>query len=114
MLGGREHQSVDLDAPDRSRRDRRAGHRRRADSVRRRRRSLPGRDHGRGVSPPDMAVDLAWPRSAATGLNMYATRPRAFSEQDQMMAILLSNLGAVVSTRPGSSREWFTESVCRR
>jgi hypothetical protein len=44
---------------------------------------------------------------------MYATRPHAFSQQDQMIAILLSNVGAVVSTHSGSSWAWFTESVCR-
>jgi len=74
------------------------------------------------VSTPDMTVDPRWPRSAARlalqlgvqsmfscrltldaapnhtlgGMNLYATRPQAFSEQDQMLAILLSSLGAVV------------------
>jgi GAF domain-containing protein len=74
------------------------------------------------VYTPDLAVDPRWPRSAARlslqlgvqsmfsirltldaaphdtlgGLNMYATRPHAFSEQDQMMALLLASLGAVV------------------
>ena len=74
------------------------------------------------VYTPDLAVDPRWPRSAARlslhlgvqsmfstrltldaapndtlgGLNMYATRPHAFSEQDQMLALLLSSLGAVV------------------
>jgi GAF domain-containing protein len=74
------------------------------------------------VYTPDLAVDPRWPRSAARlalqlgvqsmfstrltldaapndtlgGLNMYATRPDAFSEQDQMLALLLSSLGAVV------------------
>lgn len=71
----------------------------------------------------DLAVDPRWPRSAARlslqlgvqsmfstrltldaapndtlgGLNMYATRPDAFSQQDQMLALLLSSLGAVVA-----------------
>jgi transcriptional regulator with GAF, ATPase, and Fis domain len=74
------------------------------------------------VYTPDLAVDPRWPRSAARlslhlgvhsmfstrltldaapndtlgGLNMYATRPDAFSQQDQMLALLLSSLGAVV------------------
>jgi GAF domain-containing protein len=74
------------------------------------------------VYTPDLAVDPRWPRSAARlslqlgvhsmfstrltldaapndtlgGMNMYATRPDAFSEQDQMLALLLSSLGAVV------------------
>lgn len=74
------------------------------------------------VYTPDLAVDPRWPRSAARlsrqlgvgsmfstrltldaaphntlgGLNMYATTPQAFHEQDQMLAILLSSLGAVV------------------
>jgi hypothetical protein len=74
------------------------------------------------VYTPDLAVDPRWPRSAARisqqlgvgsmfstrltldaapndtlgGMNMYATRPDAFSEQDQMLALLLTSLGAVV------------------
>lgn len=74
------------------------------------------------VSTPDLAADPRWPRSAARmsgqlgvrsmfscrmaldasprktlgGLNLYATRPRAFTTKDQMLAILLSSLGAVV------------------
>jgi transcriptional regulator with GAF, ATPase, and Fis domain len=74
------------------------------------------------ISTPDLAVDPRWPRSAARlalqlgvhsmfscrmtldaaphhtlgGMNLYATTPRAFNEQDQMLAILLSSLGAVV------------------
>ncbi len=74
------------------------------------------------VSTPDLAVDPRWPRSAVRlseelgvrsmfscrmaleatphktlgGLNLYATRPRAFTAKDQMLAILLSSLGAVV------------------
>ena len=74
------------------------------------------------IYTPDLAVDPRWPRSAARlslhlgvhsmfssrltldtapndtlgGMNMYATRPDAFSEQDQMLALLLSSLGAVV------------------
>jgi hypothetical protein len=74
------------------------------------------------VYTPDLAVDPRWPRSAARlslqlgvhsmfstrltldaapndtlgGMNMYATRPDAFTEQDQMLALLLSSLGAVV------------------
>lgn len=74
------------------------------------------------VSTPDLAVDPRWPRSAARlsaelgvgsmfscrltldaapnktlgGLNLYATSPHAFSVPDQMLAILLSSLGAVV------------------
>ncbi len=74
------------------------------------------------VSTPDLSVDPRWPRSAARmsrelgvgsmfsgrmtvdaeraktlgGLNLYATSPHAFSTQDQMLAILLSSLGAVV------------------
>jgi GAF domain-containing protein len=74
------------------------------------------------VYTPDLAVEPRWPRSAARlslqlgvqsmfstrltldaapndtlgGMNMYATRPAAFSEQDQMLALLLSSLAAVV------------------
>jgi hypothetical protein len=74
------------------------------------------------VSTPDLSVDPRWPRSAARlsrelgvgsmfsgrmtvdaersktlgGLNLYATAPHAFSAQDQMLAILLSSLGAVI------------------
>jgi len=74
------------------------------------------------VYTPDLAVEPRWPRSAARlslhlgvhsmfstrlaldaapldtlgGLNMYATRPDAFSQQDQMLGLLLSSLGAVV------------------
>jgi transcriptional regulator with GAF, ATPase, and Fis domain len=74
------------------------------------------------IYTPDLAVDPRWPRSAARlslhlgvhsmfssrltldtapndtlgGMNMYATRSDAFSEQDQMLALLLSSLGAVV------------------
>jgi transcriptional regulator with GAF, ATPase, and Fis domain len=76
----------------------------------------------RWISTPDLAVDPRWPRSAARltvqlgvqsmfscrltldaapnqtlgGLNLYASTPMAFSSQDQMLAILLSSLGAVV------------------
>ena len=42
-----------------------------------------------------MALDEA-PNTTLGGINMYATRTDAFSEQDQMLAILLSSLGAVV------------------
>jgi transcriptional regulator with GAF, ATPase, and Fis domain len=74
------------------------------------------------VSTPDLAADPRWPRSAARlsaqlgvrsmfscrmaldasprktlgGLNLYATSPDAFTTKDQMLAILLSSLGAVV------------------
>ena len=74
------------------------------------------------VSTPDLSVDPRWPRSAARmsrelgvasmfsgrmtvdgectktlgGLNLYATSPHAFTAQDQMLAILLSSLGAVI------------------
>ena len=74
------------------------------------------------IYTPDLAVDPRWPRSAARlslqlgvhsmfsvrltldaspndtlgGLNLYATTPDAFSEQDQMLAILLASLGRVV------------------
>jgi transcriptional regulator with GAF, ATPase, and Fis domain len=74
------------------------------------------------VSTPDLSADPRWPRSAARlseqlgvrsmlscrlaldasphrtlgGLNLYATSPRAFTAKDQMLAILLSSLGAVV------------------
>jgi GAF domain-containing protein len=74
------------------------------------------------VSTPDLGVDPRWPRSASRlshelgvqsmfscrmtldaapnktlgGLNLYATTPHAFTTQDQMLAILLSSLGAVV------------------
>lgn len=78
--------------------------------------------HETWVSTPDLSVDPRWPRSAARlsrdlgvgsmfsgrmtvdaeraktlgGLNLYTTSPHAFSAQDQMLAILLSSLGAVV------------------
>ena len=78
--------------------------------------------HETWVSTPDLSVDPRWPRSAARmsrelgvgsmfsgrmtvdaeraktlgGLNLYATSPHAFTAQDQMLAILLSSLGAVV------------------
>ena len=42
-----------------------------------------------------MALDAS-PRKTLGGLNLYATRPRAFTAKDQMLAILLSSLGAVV------------------
>jgi transcriptional regulator with GAF, ATPase, and Fis domain len=74
------------------------------------------------VSTPDLTADPRWPRSAARlsgqlgvrsmfscrmaledsprktlgSLNLYATSPRAFTAKDQMLAILLSSLGAVV------------------
>lgn len=74
------------------------------------------------ISTPDLGVDPRWPRSAARmaaelgvgsmfscrlaldaapnqtlgGLNLYATRPHAFGEQDQMLAILLASLAAIV------------------
>lgn len=74
------------------------------------------------VYTPDLAVDPRWPRSAARlslqlgvhsmfsvrltldasphetlgGLNLYATTPDAFNEQDQMLAILLASLAGVV------------------
>jgi GAF domain-containing protein len=76
----------------------------------------------RWVSVPDLAADSRWPTSAqriATelgigsmfscrlaldssprqtlgGINLYSTTPGAFTEQDQMLAILLASLGAVV------------------
>ena len=42
-----------------------------------------------------LALEAA-PHHTLGGINMYATRPDAFSDQDQMLAILLSSLGAVV------------------
>jgi transcriptional regulator with GAF, ATPase, and Fis domain len=42
-----------------------------------------------------LALEAA-PNATLGGINMYATKPDAFSEQDQMLAILLSSLGAVV------------------
>jgi hypothetical protein len=42
-----------------------------------------------------LTLDAA-PNDTLGGLNMYATKPNAFSEQDQMMALLLSSLAAVV------------------
>jgi transcriptional regulator with GAF, ATPase, and Fis domain len=42
-----------------------------------------------------LALEAA-PNATLGGINMYATRTDAFSEQDQMLAILLSSLGAVV------------------
>jgi transcriptional regulator with GAF, ATPase, and Fis domain len=76
---------------------------------------------GLWVYEPDLAADVRWPRSSRRiaelgvtsmfscrlaleaapnhtlgGLNLYATKRDAFSEQDQMLAILLASLGAVV------------------
>jgi transcriptional regulator with GAF, ATPase, and Fis domain len=74
------------------------------------------------VSTPDLAADPRWPRSSTRiaadlgvgsmfscrltldaapnhtlgGLNLYSMRRDGFAEQDQMMAILLASLGAVV------------------
>jgi GAF domain-containing protein len=74
------------------------------------------------ISTPDLGRDPRWPRSAARlstelgvrsmfssrltldaapnqtlgGLNLYATVPEAFSTQDQMLAVLLTSLAAVV------------------
>ena len=42
-----------------------------------------------------LALEAA-PNQTLGGINMYATKTDAFSEQDQMLAILLSSLGAVV------------------
>ncbi len=42
-----------------------------------------------------LALEAA-PNQTLGGINMYATKPAAFSDQDQMLAILLSSLGAVV------------------
>jgi GAF domain-containing protein len=42
-----------------------------------------------------LALDAA-PNATLGGINMYATKTDAFSESDQMLAILLSSLGAVV------------------
>jgi GAF domain-containing protein len=42
-----------------------------------------------------LALEAA-PNATLGGINMYATKTDAFSEQDQMLAILLSSLGAVV------------------
>jgi transcriptional regulator with GAF, ATPase, and Fis domain len=76
----------------------------------------------RWVYTPDLKTTDRWPRSASRlsselgvasmfscrlaleaapnatlgGINMYATKTDAFSESDQMLAILLSSLGAVV------------------
>ncbi len=76
----------------------------------------------RWVYTPDLKTTDRWPRSASRlsselgvasmfscrlaleaapnatlgGINMYATKADAFSESDQMLAILLSSLGAVV------------------
>jgi transcriptional regulator with GAF, ATPase, and Fis domain len=76
----------------------------------------------RWVSVPDLARSTLWRRSSTRiatelgvgsmfscrlaldgapnhtlgGLNLYATTPDAFSEQDQMLTILLASLGAVV------------------
>jgi GAF domain-containing protein len=76
----------------------------------------------RWVYTPDLRTTGRWPRSASRlagelgvasmfscrltleaapnatlgGINLYATKTDAFSEQDQMLAILLSSLGAVV------------------
>lgn len=76
---------------------------------------------GLWVYEPDLAADVRWPRSSRRiaelgvasmfscrlalevapnhtlgGLNLYATKRDAFSEQDRMLAILLASLGAVV------------------
>jgi transcriptional regulator with GAF, ATPase, and Fis domain len=76
----------------------------------------------RWIYTPNVGIDPRWPRSAAQigaelgvgsmfscrmtldaapnktlgGLNLYAMTPEAFSSQDQLLAILLSSLGAVV------------------
>ncbi len=42
-----------------------------------------------------LALEAA-PNKTLGGINMYATRKDAFTDQDQMLAILLSSLGAVV------------------
>jgi transcriptional regulator with GAF, ATPase, and Fis domain len=42
-----------------------------------------------------LALEAA-PNATLGGINMYATKTDAFGEQDQMLAILLSSLGAVV------------------
>ncbi len=42
-----------------------------------------------------LALEAA-PNATLGGINLYATKTDAFSEQDQMLAILLSSLGAVV------------------
>lgn len=76
---------------------------------------------GLWVYEPDLAADVRWPGSSRRiaelgvasmfscrlalevapnhtlgGLNLYATKRDAFSEQDRMLAILLASLGAVV------------------
>jgi len=77
---------------------------------------------GRWLYEPDLRAEPRWPRTARRlvdelgirsmfscrlalevapnktlgGINLYATRTYAFSEQDQMLAILLASLGAVV------------------
>jgi GAF domain-containing protein len=76
----------------------------------------------RWLYTPDVATDRRWPRSSTRlgselgvgsmiscrltldaaplhtlgGLNLYSTSPDAFAEDDQMLAILLASLGAVV------------------
>jgi hypothetical protein len=75
----------------------------------------------RWIYTPDLTGDTRWPRSAVrlselgarsmfscqltldaapdhrrSGLNLYATTPQAFNTHDQMLAILLSSLGAVL------------------
>lgn len=78
--------------------------------------------HEQWVSTPDLTNDPRWPRSAARmsellgvgsmfscrlaldaapqqtlgGLNLYARTPHAFGTQDQMLAVLLASLSAVV------------------
>ncbi len=84
--------------------------------------SLDASMQDRWVYTPDVTRDARWPRSGARlaeevgvaslfscrlaldaapnqtlgGLNLYAFRRDAFSSEDQMLAILLSSLGAVV------------------
>jgi GAF domain-containing protein len=78
--------------------------------------------HERWLYTPDVATDERWPRSCGRmhqelgvgsmfscrlsldaaprqtlgGINLYATTPRAFSDDDRMLAILLSSMAAVV------------------
>jgi hypothetical protein len=73
--------------------------------------------HERWIYTPDLADDTRWPRSAARlaalgvgsmfscrlalddrlgGLNLYASTAQAFDTRDQMLAILLASLGAVL------------------
>ena len=92
------------------------------------------------VSTPDLSVDPRWPRSAARmsrelgvgsmfsgrmtvdgeraktlgGLNLYATSPHAFTAQDQMLAILLSSLGAVILDAAKKQRDLRTAIASRQ